>query len=29
MPRRLPEVDKQPLPIVGLPDENIKEASLL
>ncbi len=29
MPRRLPEVDKQPLPIVGLPDEGIKEARLL
>ena len=29
MPRRLPEVDKQPLPIVGLPDENIENARLL
>jgi hypothetical protein len=29
MPRRLPEVDRQPLPIVGLPDENIENARLL
>ncbi len=29
MPRRLPEVDRQPLPIVGLPDEGIKETRLL
>ena len=28
-PRRLPEVDKQALPIVGLPDENIENARLL
>jgi len=29
MPRRLPEVDRQPLSIVGLPDETIQEARLL
>jgi hypothetical protein len=29
MPRRLPEVDRQPLSIVGLPDETIQEAKLL
>jgi len=29
MPRRLPEVDRQPLSIVGLPDESIQEARLL
>jgi len=29
MPRRLPEVDRQPLSIVGLPDESIKETRLL
>jgi hypothetical protein len=29
MPRRLPEVDKQPIPIVGLPDESIENARLL
>ncbi|MBI2851961.1 MAG: DUF3854 domain-containing protein [Chloroflexi bacterium] len=29
MPRRLPEIDKQPIPIVGLPDENIENARLL
>jgi len=29
MPRRLPEVDKQPISIVGLPDESIQEARLL
>jgi len=29
MPRRLPEVDKQPLPIVGLPDEEIENARLM
>ncbi len=28
-PRRLPEVDKQALPIVGLPDEGIENARLL
>jgi len=28
-PRRLPEVDRQPLSIVGLPDESIQEARLL
>jgi len=29
MPRRLPEVDRQPIPIVGLPDESIQESRLL
>jgi len=29
MPRRLPEVDRQPLSIVGLPDESVREARLL
>ncbi|MFC2040962.1 DUF3854 domain-containing protein [Chloroflexota bacterium] len=29
MPRRLPKVDRQPLSIVGLPDESIQEARLL
>ena len=29
MPRRLPEVDRRPLPIVGLPDENIENVRLL
>ncbi len=29
IPRRLPKMDKQPLPIVGLPDENIQKARLL
>ncbi|MFC1982483.1 DUF3854 domain-containing protein [Chloroflexota bacterium] len=29
LPRRLPEVDRQRLPIVGMPDETIQEAKLL
>ncbi|MDP2729557.1 MAG: DUF3854 domain-containing protein [Dehalococcoidales bacterium] len=29
IPRRLPEVDRQPISIVGLPDENIENARLL
>jgi Leucine-rich repeat (LRR) protein len=29
LPRPLPEVDRQPIAIVGLPDEGIKEARLL
>jgi len=29
MPRRLPEVDRQPLSIMGLPDENIENVRLL